>query len=244
MMTGGLAVTLKIRLFGRSPSATLFVLTINGRQRPAVPLSSLQRTETLPAPPRASSLSLTCGPATVGDRTTVGGALSPSGPRVPVTLTFAGPNGATVSATATTTAGGHLSSGFTPTSPGTWTATATFAGDRTRRAASSRACQLIVAKRTSSIALTCPAPGSTFSPVHVSGTLAPPQSGVSISLVYTAPSGGVIVDSSAKTGAGGAFSDSSVTPGANQPGKWSVSASWPGDATTLGESASCTFTVS
>jgi hypothetical protein len=241
-LSGGLSGRLAFNLFGRPARSTIIAIIVNGKQIASSPLSSLRRTPVLPRRPTKSSLSETCTSAPVGSSATVSGSLTPRGPSVAIALTFAGPAGASSTVSPTAAANGRYSARFVPSSPGAWTVTATFDGDRSRRA-SSRSCHFVVAKRTSAITLTCPPPGSVFTPVQVSGTLAPAVADVPISLTYTPPLGGAPVTSTPRTNTSGAFSDSSVTPGANQPGKWSVTAAWTGNATTLGASASCSFTV-
>ena len=137
-LIGGLFGRFQLQLFGRSPRSTLFGMDVNGTQRAIGPLSSLPRTQRQPQRPRKTTLSLTCTSASLGGSVTAGGSLAPSGPRVPVTLTFAGPAGGSSTVTATTAPGGRFSTPFTPGLAGTWTVVATFAGDRSRRPASGR----------------------------------------------------------------------------------------------------------
>lgn len=144
-LVGGLSGGFNLKLFGRSARSTQFALFVNGKRRVLGPLSALLRTQRPPQRPRKASLSIACTDAPVGGQTTVSGLLSPSGARTQLTLTFTGPGGATTTLPAAVAPNGRYSDRLTPSAPGAWTVTATFAGDRSRRATSSRPCHLAVA---------------------------------------------------------------------------------------------------
>jgi hypothetical protein len=144
VLVGGLSGSFTIKLFKRSPRTTMIAIAVNGKLRTLAQLSSLPRPQVLPPRPRKASISATCAGGTLGGSVAVSGTVRPGGPRVPVTLTFAAPGGTTSTVSTTAAADGRYSARFTPRTAGAWTVTATFDGDRTRRAASSRACSFSV----------------------------------------------------------------------------------------------------
>jgi hypothetical protein len=240
-MSAGLTESLKLRLFGRSARATLLALTVNHKLRFVGPLTALARTQRNPPAPRRASLSTTCSATSVAKPATIAGALRPAGRDLPIVITFDGPGGASITVSASTSPSGRYSAQLTPTTPGTWTASATFPGDRTRRDASGT-CHVVVLKQPSTLTLACPPSSNVFAPVPISGAISP-AAAAPVTLVYTPPagSGTPAQTTTVATNAAGAFADSSVTPGPNAAGPWSVRASWQGNATTLGASGTCTF---
>jgi hypothetical protein len=144
-LVGGLSGSLSVKLFGRSTRATVVAIAVNGKLVEFGPLSSLPRPPVLPPRPRKATVSLACPSATLGSPVAVSGTLRPGGPAAPIALTFTGPGGSssTVNTTTVVTRGSY-SARFTPRTPGSWTVTATFGGDRTRHPAASPACRFTV----------------------------------------------------------------------------------------------------
>lgn len=85
-----------------------------------------------------------CEPSVKGEKPIpVAGKLLPAVQGTPVTVTYSHPNGGVVQKVAATDAAGNWSVAYEPSLnfPGVWTAIATFAGDGTRHASTSTACQ-------------------------------------------------------------------------------------------------------
>jgi hypothetical protein len=80
-----------------------------------------------------SNLSLAAGPVTVGSAAVTTGSLTPAANGTPVTITYVGPGGAGGTDNVITDSSGNFSDQFIFSASGSWTVTATFAGDATRQ---------------------------------------------------------------------------------------------------------------
>ena len=142
-MTGGLRLTFKIKLLGRSASTTFIATVVNGKRIALSRLIALPPPPATPPRPAKTTVSASCTGAAAGGQVTVSGSLRPGG-RAPVVLSFNGPSGASSVLTTTAGADGRYSAPFTPMQAGAWTVTAGFNGDRTRRASTSSPCGFAV----------------------------------------------------------------------------------------------------
>ncbi len=144
---GGLTDRLTIPLKRTNASAMRLVLVVNAKTVVSSSLSGLRRTPRAPSRPRNTSVSIACTAGTAGkaSATAATGTITPHG-RGSVDVTFTGPSGTTpVTTIVTADSGGRWRAPLTPSAAGTWSARATFIGDRSRKAAVSKPCQFTVA---------------------------------------------------------------------------------------------------
>jgi hypothetical protein len=190
-----------------------------------------------PTPGRAIfelDLALTCPAAgTAGTELTVTGRLSPADVGVAVALSAGGTDVA-----ATTAADGTFAARFTPATSGDFAVTARAHDVGTDL---TRGCTVPVAKAPSSLTAACspstaiPWPNNNG---QVSGTLAPPLAGVTVTVTFT-QNGQPTQTKTATTDASGAYAVLFEPPA---PNDWSASAAWAGDAAHNGATApSCTL---
>jgi hypothetical protein len=242
LLAAGREGQIKFSVRGLHASDLVLAIVLNGRRRFLEPLGRVSRLVPLPPTPQHSSITATCpGAGTLGSAATITGSLAPAGPPVPVTLSYIGP-GAGGATTVLTAATGAYTAQFAPTTPGTWTVQARFAGDRTRLPVLSSSCSFQVAKQPVSLTIQCPSQVAVGSSANVSGRLSPTVFNAKVTIDYQPPSGAAI-EHTTSTDGNGTFHDS-VTPSPNQPGQWTVSASWPGDATHQRATGGCVFSVS
>jgi uncharacterized repeat protein (TIGR01451 family) len=187
----------------------------------------------------ASTLSLNC-PATASPEQglTITAQLSPVLAGANIAMSAAGP-GVVSPQTVTTDATGTAYYNFTIGAAGTWTISAHWGGDASHLA-SSATCEIVVSPSVASTALSLSCPSSASSAFSLTGTLAPAPAGAPIEINYSVGSGSPTTHN-VTTDANGAFTDTSPTalPGATI----AVNASYAGDSTHAGSSASCTVRV-
>jgi ABC-type phosphate/phosphonate transport system substrate-binding protein len=102
------------------------------------------------------------------------GRLAPGLSQRPITIALSGPGSGSVSTT--TGVGGNFAGSYTPTQPGQYTFTASYAGDAAAAAARSGSCTVAVAAPvTTTLSLACPGTSVAFGdPISLSGALSPP----------------------------------------------------------------------
>jgi hypothetical protein len=142
---GGLTDTVTIPLKAASTNVMRIVLVVNGKTVVSSRLLALKRSSSTPPRPKTSSVSISCSAAKTGVAAKVAsGTVTPHG-RGTVVVTFTGPSGTTPVTFFTATDGqGRWSASLTPSAARSWTATAVFIGDRSRKAAVSKACPFTV----------------------------------------------------------------------------------------------------
>jgi hypothetical protein len=142
---GGLTDTVTIPLKGASTNVMRIALVVNGKTVVSSRLLALKQTSPAPPRPKTSSVSISCSAARTGAVAKVAsGTVTPHG-RGTVVVTFTGPSGTTpVTVSVGTDGEGRWSASLTPSAAGSWSAQAVFIGDRSRKAAVSKACPFTV----------------------------------------------------------------------------------------------------
>ena len=167
------------------------------------------------APPierQATVLGLTC-PTSVaaGSAIDLSGRLAPHQSGRPITITVTGPGSGSVSTR--TALDGSYAGTYTPTQPGQYTFTASYAGDAAVAAARSHACMVTVAQPVAvptTVSLVCPANSvSGGDPINLSGSLSPPLPSRTITIT---DSGTDSASFSATTAANGTYTSTTYTP--------------------------------
>lgn len=192
--------------------------------------------------PSSVSCGVSPGVAAAGTEVTVSGALAPAHPGATVTVEYRSPTGATTTRQRASDAAGAYRDSFSPGEPGSWTVRIDWGGDADHRG-SEATCTFRVEASAPALApssISCdasPAAVPRGESVTISGTIAPPHAGATVTVEYTSPAGAV-ASREAVADSSGAFRDG-FSPG--DPGAWTVRVRWPGDADHQGVEAACAF---
>jgi hypothetical protein len=237
-LAGGRSANVELSLGGLRPADLLVAIMVSGRRRLFERLTMVSRASPAPSKPEPTSMTVSCpSGGTSGVPATISGALVPGGSPARVTISYSG-----ATTTIVSNAVGSFTAQVTPGAPGPVTLSASFIGDRQRTAASA-SCSFPVSKPQGSLAVQCPTTARVGSPASISGAITPAAAGATVTLAYTPPTGSAVTHTQ-QTDGNGAFMDPVPTLEQNRIGQWSVRASWPGDVTIGGASATCNFTVS
>jgi hypothetical protein len=178
--------------------------------------------------PSAISISVSPSAITIGSSIIVSGATSPTQSGVTVTLSYTVPAGTIINRTVTTTLDGRYSDNYIPSVVGSWTVSASWAGDSSYSGAISSTQTFNVLNVVLPSSITCQASKSSIvesDTITIYGSLSPALAGKVILLTYTKPDA-TIITRSATTLSNGSYSDV-YQPDAK--GSWMVNASWVGD---------------
>ncbi len=211
-----------------------------------------------PSPPithqAPTSLGLPC-PASVavGGNLSISGTISPAPYRALIRVLYTSPAGQVTGRDVYANPQGSYHDAIIPSAAGTWTVQAFFDGDVSYTPAQSAACAVSLSappppppgKQPSTISLSCP--GSAIvriGTITVSGAIQPERDGAPVTVTYTEPDN-TLATHKVTTATNSIFKGSyldSITP--DQPGTWTVQASWSGDAAYSGHSSPiCDITV-
>jgi hypothetical protein len=187
--------------------------------------------------PKTSRLTLGCpSEVAVGQPASITGRLSPAVATAKIKMSATGPTGV-APGYATNEPSGLFSWQFMPPAAGKWTIAASWAGDATHHAASAT-CTLTAALFASSLSLTCPQSANIGQAVNAQAQLTPALGGANIDFSASGP--GTVPSATVQTDANGAATRTFMFA---QPGSWTVSGHWVGDATHAASAGTCTITV-
>ena len=197
---------------------------------------------TVVAPRTPSSLAMNC-PATAapGDQLTLTATLSPATQGVSIRWTATAPDATVAKQADPTDATATSYFNVAVSQAGTWTFIASWAGDATHAGATGT-CQVAVQAPTV-LTVSCPLGLLHPSvPASIRGTLSPDAGDTPIAVAYEPPagSGGSAATDKVATDSTGSYAD---TYSQDAGGKWTVTATFAGDATRAPAQASCQFTV-